>query len=258
MKHGETVDIVVFDLDKTLSESKTPLDSDMSALLCALLRVKKVAVISGAAFKQFETQFLRRLTCPPEAFKNLFLLPTNGASLYEYQNGEWTCVYRMEFTDAEKKKIFVALEMAFKKTNFKKPEKVYGALIEDRGTQITFSGLGSDAPLALKEKWDPDIAKRTILAEALQTELSDFAISIGGATSIDITRKGIDKAYGIRKLTSRLKYAPKQVFYVGDALFPGGNDASVLSLGIGYASVKEGGVAETKNVIRGILMKAVS
>lgn len=253
MKFAETADIIIFDLDKTLTESKMPLDPDMSALLCALLRRKKAAVISGAAFKQFEAQFLHYLSCPREVLENLFLLPTNGASLYEYKNESWACVYQMEFAVAEKKKIFIALELAFTKTNFKKPETVYGAQIEDRDTQITFSGLGSEAPLALKEKWDPDHAKRNVLAQALQAELPDFSISIGGATSIDITRKGIDKAYGITALMRRLKYLPKQVFYVGDALFPGGNDASVLSLGIGYASVEKGGIAETKDIIRAIL-----
>ena len=228
MKSKDTADIIVFDLDKTLSESKMPIDPDMSALLCALLRVKKVAVISGAAFTQFETQFLSRLTCPSDALKNLFLLPTNGASLYEYKDNAWVSIYRVAFTDVEKKKIFVALENTFKKTNFQKPKESHGQLVEDRDTQITFSGLGSEAPLALKEKWDPDHAKREVLARELRAELPDFSISIGGATSIDITRKGIDKAYGIKKLMNRLRYEPKQIFYVGDALFPGGNDASVI------------------------------
>ena len=257
MKPLETADIIIFDLDKTLAESKMPLDSDMSALLCALLRVKKVAVISGAAFKQFETQFLRPLTCPPEVFKNLFLLPTNGASLYEYKDDGWRSVYNEVLTDDEKKKIFSAFEKVFEKTNFQKPKEIYGTLIEDRDTQITFSGLGSEAPLALKEKWDPDHAKREVLARELRAELPDFSISIGGTTSIDITSKGIDKAYGIKKIMSRLRYEPKQIFYVGDALFPGGNDASVLSLGVGFASVKEGGVPETKQIIRGILVKTI-
>ncbi|MBI5004609.1 MAG: HAD-IIB family hydrolase [Candidatus Lloydbacteria bacterium] len=257
MKSKDAADIIIFDLDKTLSESKVPLDPDMSALLCALLRVKKVAVISGAAFKQFEAQFLRHLTCPPEILKNLFLLPTNGASLYEYKDG-WTRLYHFAFTDKEKKKIFDAFEKAFEKTNFQKPEKTYGTLIEDRDTQITFSGLGSDAPLSLKEPWDPDHAKRKALAAALAEELPDFSISIGGATSIDVTRKGVDKAYGIAELMSRFGYEPKRVFYVGDALFPGGNDASVISLGVKYQSVEKGGVGETKHIIREILSKKIS
>lgn len=257
MKSKDAADIIIFDLDKTLSESKMPLGSDMSALLCALLRVKKVAVISGAAFKQFEAQFLRHLTCPSEVLKNLFLLPTNGASLYEYKNG-WTRLYHWTFTGEEKKKIFNAFEKAFKKTNFQKPEKEYGALIEDRDTQVTFSGLGSDAPISLKEPWDPDHTKREALVSALAEELPDFSISIGGATSIDVTRKGVDKAYGIAELMRRFGYEPKQIFYVGDALFPGGNDSSVISLGVRYQSVEKGGVSETKHIIREILSKKIS
>ena len=41
-----------------------------------------------------------------------------------------------------------------------KVEKVWGDVIEDRGSQITFSALGQQAPLEEKKKWDPDFAKR--------------------------------------------------------------------------------------------------
>ncbi len=47
---------------------------------------------------------------------------------------------------------------------------------------------------------------------------------MGGSTSIDVTLPGIDKAYGIRKLRDILGIAIDEMIYVGDALFPGGND----------------------------------
>jgi len=246
----KSVEMIAFDLDQTLTESKAPLDGEMSRLLCGLLKIKKVAVISGASFKQFENQFLKHFSCAPENLENLFLLPTNGAILYEHKGG-WRSVYQHELSQAEKKKIFEAFEKTFAETEFKLAKKIYGELIEDRGTQVTFSGLGSEAPLALKEAWDSDHTKRKVLADTLRINLPDFSVSIGGATSIDITRKGVDKASGVGGLMRRLGLLNKQVLYVGDALFPGGNDASLLSLGIFCASVS--GVNDTKKLIRDII-----
>jgi len=44
--------------------------------------------------------------------------------------------------------------------SIEKNYKICGELIEDRGSQITYSGLGQFAPLAEKVKWDPDFSKR--------------------------------------------------------------------------------------------------
>jgi len=52
----------------------------------------------------------------------------------------------------------------------------------------------------------------------------EFSVRLGGATSIDVTKPGIDKAYGIKKLQETLGISVKEMIYVGDALFVGGND----------------------------------
>ena len=53
--------LIVFDLDGTHAESKSPLDDEMSALLQDLLAVAKVAIISGGGWLQFEKQLLSNL-----------------------------------------------------------------------------------------------------------------------------------------------------------------------------------------------------
>jgi len=255
----ESAELIAFDLDQTLTESKSPLDGEMSSLLCSLLKIKKIAVTSGASFSQFENQFLGNLSCPPENFKNLYLLPTNGASLYEYDpsfigaGGNWRQIYHEELAENEKKDIFDAFEKSLAEGGYRKPDKIYGALIEDRDSQVTFSGLGSEAPLSLKREWDPDFKKREKIAVILRGRLPSFAVSVGGATSIDVTKKGIDKAYGLKKLTERLNLEPERVLFVGDALFPGGNDSSVVSLGVKTVSVSDPGIGDTKGFIRNLL-----
>jgi hydroxymethylpyrimidine pyrophosphatase-like HAD family hydrolase len=47
------------------------------------------------------------------------------------------------------------------------------------------------------KKWDPDFAKRKRVKALLGELISDLSVRLGGTTSIDITKPGIDKAYGI-------------------------------------------------------------
>ena len=110
--------------------------------------------------------------------------------------------------------------------------KVWGEVIEDRGSQVTFSGLGQQAPLGEKEKWDPDFAKRKKITAILETLIPEFSIRMGGSTSIDVTKPGIDKGYGIGKLRDTLHVSLKEMVYIGDALFPGGNDYPAEQAGV--------------------------
>ena len=132
-----------------------------------------------------------------------------------------------------------------------KVEKVWGEIIEDRGSQITFSALGQQAPLEEKEKWDPDFAKRKKIKAILDTLIPEFSVRLGGATSIDVTKPGIDKAYGIGKLRDILGISLKEMIYVGDALFAGGNDYPAEQAGV--VSIPVRGPDETKRVIEAII-----
>ena len=162
--------------------------------------------------------------------KNLSLLPTCGTKFFQYEGG-WEKIYSEDFTDEEKEKIISSLEEGDGVSGFK-AEKDWGELIEDRGSQITFSALGQQAPLEEKKKWDPDFAKRKKIKAILDTFIPEFSVRMGGATSIDVTKPGIDKAYGIRKLRDILGIAIEEMIFIGDALFPGGNDYPAKEAGV--------------------------
>lgn len=240
-------ELIVFDLDGTLAESKTPIDSEMAELLKELLTVMKVAVISGGAFEQFEKQFLANLHAE-ENFKNLFLLPTCGTKFYKYESG-WQKLYSEDFTEKEKKKIIDALTKVASSEG--KIEKTWGEQIEDRGSQITFSALGQQAPNEEKSKWDPDFSKRKIMQGELNKIIPEFSVRLGGMTSVDVTKPGIDKAYGIRKLKEILGIEIDKMIFVGDAIFPGGNDYPPKEIGVLSIPVK--GPSETKLVIKSVI-----
>jgi len=240
--------LIVFDLDGTLAESKAAIDKEMAALLDHLLEIVKVSVISGGAWTQFEKQVLAHLATD-ERLKNLSLLPTCGTRFYKYDS-EWNLLYAEDFTDAEKKKIVGSLRQATGTPDLK-PARTWGDLIQDRGSQITFSGLGQQAPLDEKKKWDPDFARRRKIKVLLDRLIPEFSVRLGGATSIDITKHGIDKAYGIRKLRDILGISIADMLYIGDAVFPGGNDYPAKEAGAWSIDVQD--PHETKRVIEAIL-----
>ena len=62
---------------------------------------------------------------------------------------------------------------------------------------------------------------------------------MGGATSIDITREGVDKGYGLKKLSGASGIALENMMFVGDAIFPGGNDYPAKQLGLDTVCVKD-------------------
>jgi phosphomannomutase len=224
--------LIVFDLDGTLAPSKSSLAPQTAALLHDLLGIVKVAVISGGAWTQFQKQLLTDLP-QGSPLENLSLLPTCGTKFFQYK-GKWTELYSEDLTAEQRKKITDSLNKAAGESGLQ-PGKVWGSVIEDRGSQVTFSALGQQAPLAEKERWDPDFAKRKKITAILKTLIPEFSVRMGGATSIDVTKQGIDKAYGIGKLKDILHISLQEMIYIGDALFPGGNDypaeqAGVLSI----------------------------
>jgi phosphomannomutase len=241
--------LVVFDLDGTLAESKSALDAEMSELLAGLLAVAKVAVISGGDWPQFEKQLVSKLP-PGQKMDNLLLLPTCGTKFFQFNGGGWKKLYADDLSPAEKEKILASFQRAMAETGFN-PEQTWGEIIEDRGSQITFSALGQQAPLHAKEKWDPDFAKRKAIQAILDRHIPEFSVRLGGATSIDVTKPGIDKAYGIRKLREVLGIAIEEMIFIGDAIFPGGNDYPPKEMGVDSIQVRD--TTETKRVIEGII-----
>ncbi len=212
----------------------------MAALLHDLLGIAKVAVISGGDWPQFEKQLLSNLP-HDESLVNLSLLPTCGTKFFQFM-WEWKKLYSEDLTADEKQKIITSLKKAVQIAGFT-TEKFWGEVIEDRGSQITFSALGQQAPLEEKDKWDPDFAKRKKIKAILETFIPEFSVRLGGTTSVDITKPGIDKAYGIRKL--------RDLLGIGDALFVGGNDYPAKEAGV--VSIPVRGPRETQPVTEAII-----
>ncbi|MDB5694533.1 MAG: family hydrolase [Sphingomonas bacterium] len=241
--------LVAFDLDNTLAASKQALEPFMGEALADLLGVAHVAVISGGDWPQFQKQVASRL--PERADRSkLWLMPTTGTKLYTFRDGEWGTVYAELFEPELRDRILAAFDESLAATGMV-PEQVWGERVEDRGSQITFSALGQQAPLDAKEHWDPDFAKRKVIQADLRTRLPGLSINMGGATSIDVTREGVDKAYGLKKLRDASGVPLDDMMFIGDAIFPGGNDYPAKTLGLDTVRVRE--PRETAAVIEGLV-----
>ncbi len=247
--------IVAFDLDGTLAESKQPLGLEVAELLFKLAKTLPVVIISGGSELQFEKQFISQwkklVPQVPEVNKNLILLSTSGTQDYEYdkENDSWKEVYKAEFPEDKKQAVKKFLEEMITSGKYDIPSEHEGEYVEDRGTQITFSACGQNASIEKKKGWDPSREKRRKMKAVLESHFPDLGISIGGMTSIDILTKGFTKAVGLKMLLQRKGLEERDLIFVGDAFYPGGNDRSVMDAGI--KSVQVSGPRETAEIIKG-------
>ncbi|WP_216386629.1 HAD-IIB family hydrolase [Arcanobacterium phocae] len=223
--------LLAFDLDDTLAPSKSPLPKPMACALKRLLDVSEVCVISGGQFEQFSSQLLANLDANNEQLAKLHLMPTCGTRYLRFSEGQWSSVYARDLTDDERARALASLERRAKELGLWE-EKTWGPILEDRGSQITFSALGQQAPVDAKKAWDPDRTKKELLRAAVAKDLPDLEVRSGGSTSVDITRSGVDKAYGIAELSKQTGISINDMLFIGDRLDEGGNDFPVLRLGI--------------------------
>lgn len=266
--------LIVFDLDGTLAPTKAQMDSEMVDLVKRLLTVKKVAIIGGGKLQLFKHQFLKPLSAksfkrhlggsasggkiPKSLYSNLFLFPTTATTFLKY-NGGWKKVYAHNLTKAEVAKILSAFKQVYKDINYKLPQKTYGKVIENRGSQVTWSALGQDVVkvlgkkgIELKNKWrDENTPLKLKIAGELRKLLPNLEVHAAGHTSIDVTKKGIDKGYGLHQIEKYLGVKIKDMLFIGDAIFPGGNDYAVVKTGVDYKKVKD--PEETKKIIRKLI-----
>jgi phosphomannomutase len=240
--------VIVCDMDGTLTESKSRVTTDMVEVISHVLKKYRMAIVSGGSFKQFQKQFLSYLNFSPELLENLYLFPVNGSACYLFDSKEkvWKEKYMEALSPEEKKKIIEALSDAIKQSGIDLSSP-YGELIEDRGSQITFSGRGQNAPIEVKQAWDPDKSKRQRIVSFVGHKLNDFEVRMNATTSIDITKKGIDKAYAIQKIEEMLGVNVEDIIFIGDALYRGGNDEPIKSTGVDF--IQEPGPSQTMELL---------
>ena len=241
--------IIVFDKDDTITKAKTNIDTEMSNLFSKLLEQSKVAIITWWDFKNIYSQIVELLPKNTN-FSNLFLFPTIWTQMYYFENWEWKRKYAEFLSEEEVNYIKSILEKWLKDLNLI-PQKYWWEIIENRWSQITYSALWQKAPLEEKQKFDQDKKIRQKLVDYIKNDLKDYWIWIWGTTSIDITRKWLDKAYGIRKIIENLQITKEKILFIWDALFPWGNDYPVQEFWV--KCVKVNNPEDTKIYLKSLI-----
>ncbi len=231
--------LIAFDLDDTLSISKSAMSDQMAELFAKLLEKYEVCIISGGKFEQFKMQVIDRLEVDEGALRKLHLMPTCGTRYYIFSDGDWHLQYAEDLNEQQKNKIINAMKKESKSLSIWR-EKTWGPIIEDRGSQVTYSALGQHAPPEEKYKWaEEHKEKKKIFRDKVAQQIPDLEVRLGGSTSLDVTLPGIDKAYGMSRLIDVLNINKDDVLFVGDKLEEGGNDYPVKAMGVHTIAVEK-------------------
>lgn len=241
--------IIAFDLDGTLAESKHPIAQDVASLVSKLAQQAKVIVISGGSYSQYQKQFIPMVGT--EHLENIILMPTNGSVRYEYVNNEWVMTKSFPFNEEVKARVLAELNSIILNEKYGVPSEHFGEYVEDRGTQITFSGYGQFAPNEKKSAWDVSREKRIKIKEYLESRIPEVEAHVGGMTSVDILPKNFNKAAGLVAYLQEHNLTVEDAVFIGDAVFPGGNDYSPSQVGI--ETISTDGPEHTKQIIETLL-----
>ncbi|KFI57101.1 phosphomannomutase [Bifidobacterium choerinum] len=221
--------VAAFDLDGTLARSKKPMHADIAQALSELTTLLPVAIVSGGVMPLIESQVTDMLASGADR-ANLHLMPTTGTRYYRWDGAAWTKVYERDLSAADRAAAIASLERRAREQGIW-TDHGWGPIIEDRGSQITYSALGQQAPVEAKERWDPDNTKKNRLAEAVQRDLPNLKVRSGGSTSVDISARDIDKAYAVRELAHATGVDVGSIAFIGDRMDPDGNDYPAAAAG---------------------------
>ena len=245
--------VIAFDLDDTLSVTKSPMSKRMAGLLARLLEKYDVCVISGGKIEQFHLQVVDELDVPAEKLTRLHLMPTCGTRYYRFDTneGDWKLQYANDLSDEQKQEVTKVLDEEARALGIY-CENPAGEIIEDRHSQITHSALGQQATAEDKYKWAEENEQlRYEFRDRVAARVPELEVRLGGTTSTDVTLKGIDKAYGMEKLIEVLGIDKSEILFIGDKLQEGGNDYPVKAMGIDSIEVRHW--EDTAYVLDGVL-----
>ncbi len=211
--------IIIADVDETICESCQQISPEMAEQINRMTASGYTfAFISGTKAEDLQNMISSRVN------ETHHLLATTGTKYVLMEKENHSIVYNCSLSPNEKEEILLALDKLIHQYQIisltTKEDQV-----QDRDSQITLSAIGRHASSELKGKYDPDGSKRQVWIGFLKGLLGEkYDFKIGGTTSLDITQKGLDKEWGIRKFLKHHNLNSENVLFIGDKIYPGGND----------------------------------
>lgn len=213
-----------FDLDNTLTPSKALIREQDIETFKRLSDVADVVVVSGHGEKDI------RVHLRPELEGRYHILGQNG-NYAERRDGKlfWNRSLSQERKDA----ILAFIAKARQRLNLKVRDE--NDIVEDRDSQIAFSLIGHHEDPAKKNAFDPKHQVRLKLLQDLNDDVEGLQragveVRIGGTTNLDFFELGKNKGHNVAAFIATMGWQVDDCIYCGDALFPGGNDETVIGV----------------------------
>jgi phosphomannomutase len=224
-------EIILFDIDGTLTEPRKKIQLKMIKTLLNLKHKYKIGCIGGSDYEKAKDQI---------GENNLFIFDywffENG--LVYYKNQELQSIQNLKsFLGDDKIKKFVNYVLHYI-ADLDIPIK-RGTFVEFRNGMINISPIGRNCSQEERdtfEKYDKEYNIRNNMINILKTEFSDYNLtySIGGQISFDVFPNGWNKTFALQYLSNFDKR-----YFIGDKIEIGGNDYEIYEspLTISYKTI---------------------
>lgn len=215
---------IFFDVDKTLTKSRSPMAPEHQEIFARLCAGRDVVVVTGGSRDQMREQVTPR-------FDGMYTaLPQSGNLAIGKDGSEF---WYDPLTDAQVEEIMRAI--AELRKHFAITVRDENDIIDNRGAQVSYSVIGFHEDIEKKYAFDPTDTKRQAALKALPEMVTRLdAVGIiavpAGTTVFNFIPKGKDKGHNVERLIERMDWSKEDCIYVGDALYPGGNDESVMDV----------------------------
>ena len=212
--------IFVFDVDGTLTPPREPMEKDFVKIFFNFCKNNIVYLCSGSDWGKISNQVPKKII---KRTKGVF---TCSGNAFWNNKGEEVLSLRNDFDAPDK--LIKDLELLLESSNFPIKTKKH---IDYRTGMINFSVVGrgcSTKERAEYKEWDKMEEERKLIVETLSSKYPNIDFNIGGEISIDIHPKGNDKSRSIRLIREWHKDESISICFMGDKLWPGGNDYPIL------------------------------
>ena len=214
MKNLREYKHLFFDLDDTLTLSKSPIEQRMKDVLAR--SGKDIIVVSGADIERIAVQSDNMPS---------YKLGQNGNDATDIAGRrlwqDYLSQHQKNDILSHVSKIGSCMDWSVKDTN---------DLLEDRGCQISFSLTGHNESVSFKKIFDPHSQVRLSLLKRFPFDSDIVEVKIGGTTCFDYFKKGAHKGSNVARLIAHLGWNKEESVYFGDKLHEGGNDESVIGI----------------------------
>ncbi len=223
----KNIKIIAMDMDGTLTQHKTKLSPEHTAVLEKLSEKYTLLMVGAGTCRRIFEQ-LNRFP--------IDILGNYGMQYAEYNHDTKDIDLIFDATlPCDRESVDKRITMLREKYGF---TEYAGENVEFHSSGcVTFPILGTKANIEDKLAFDPDRSKRRAIYDDVKNVFSDYTVFVGGSSSFDMAPKPYDKAYALLKYCDERGIAHDEVVYIGDDYGEGGNDESVYKSDVNYIKI---------------------